>query len=78
MDEAVSTGIPQERFGFPKQDGPSLSYWLQGVRSDHLLDHRTTPELPLSADIVIIGSGVSTPSRPTKPPDSWLKAPSNR
>lgn len=50
---------PQERFGFPKQNGRSLSYWLQGVRSDPLLDHRTTSELPSAADIVIIGSGVS-------------------
>lgn len=45
--------------GFPKQTGQSLSYWLQGVRCDPLLDHRSTPELPASADIVIIGSGVS-------------------
>ncbi|RFU32978.1 hypothetical protein B7463_g3391, partial [Scytalidium lignicola] len=50
-------GISQECFGFPKQNGRSLSYWLQGVRCDPLLDHRSTPELPLSADIVIIGSG---------------------
>lgn len=45
--------------GFPKQSGQSLSYWLQGVRCDPLLDHRSSPELPGSADIVIIGSGVS-------------------
>lgn len=45
--------------GFPKQTGQSLSYWLQGVRCDPLLDHRSTPDLPASADIVIIGSGVS-------------------
>ncbi|KAJ6535049.1 DAO-domain-containing protein [Mycena capillaripes] len=35
----------------------SLSYWLQSVRSNPLLDHRTTPELPKSGDVVIIGSG---------------------
>lgn len=45
--------------GFPKQTGQSLSYWLQGVRCDPLLDHRSTPEVPPSADIVVIGSGVS-------------------
>lgn len=44
--------------GFPKATGQSLSYWLQGVRADPLLDHRTTPNLPSSADVVVIGSGV--------------------
>ncbi|KAK7397807.1 hypothetical protein QQX98_012822 [Neonectria punicea] len=45
--------------GFPKQDNHSPSYWLQSVQGDPLLDHLTTPELPLSADIVIIGSGMT-------------------
>jgi glycine/D-amino acid oxidase-like deaminating enzyme len=45
--------------GFPKQDGQSLSYWLQQVRCDPLLDHRTTTDLPSDADTVIIGSGIS-------------------
>ncbi|KAK0483682.1 DAO-domain-containing protein [Armillaria novae-zelandiae] len=45
--------------GFPKQEGQSLSYWLQGVRSNPLLDHRTTDELPEEADVVIIGSGAT-------------------
>lgn len=53
--------------GFPKQTGQSLSYWLQGVRCDPLLDHRSTPDLPASADIVVIGSGVSC-SMPFAPP----------
>ncbi|KAK0503316.1 DAO-domain-containing protein [Armillaria luteobubalina] len=44
---------------FPKQDGQSLSYWLQGVRSNPLLDHRTTDKLPEEADVVIIGSGAT-------------------
>lgn len=48
-----------ERYGFPKLDGYSLSHWLQGVQGDELLGHRSTPEIPQSADIVIIGSGVS-------------------
>ena len=47
------------RFGFPKRDNYSISYWLQSVQGDPLLDHRTTPELPPSSDIVVIGSGVS-------------------
>ncbi|KAF2489229.1 DAO-domain-containing protein [Lophium mytilinum] len=54
-----STTTPPERFGFPKQGSRSLSYWLQSVQGDPLLNHRTTPELPKSADIVVIGSGLS-------------------
>lgn len=45
-------------FGFPKSVDYSISHWLQSVQDDPLLQHRTTPELPRSADIVIIGSGV--------------------
>ncbi|KAF2108120.1 FAD dependent oxidoreductase [Lophiotrema nucula] len=41
------------------QGGQSLSYWLQQVRCDPLLDHRTTPDLPKEADTVIIGSGIT-------------------
>ncbi|KAI3281275.1 hypothetical protein DTO002I6_9889 [Penicillium roqueforti] len=48
-----------ENFGFPKRTNYSISHWLQSVQGDPLLDHRTTPELPASADIVIIGSGMS-------------------
>ncbi|RDW67337.1 NAD(P)/FAD-dependent oxidoreductase [Aspergillus mulundensis] len=47
------------RFGFPKEGQYSISYWLQGVQNNPLLTHRTTPELPSSADIVIIGSGMT-------------------
>ncbi|OJJ60517.1 hypothetical protein ASPSYDRAFT_197969 [Aspergillus sydowii CBS 593.65] len=47
------------RYGFPKEGPYSLSYWLQGVQGYPLLNHRTTTELPSSADIVIIGSGLS-------------------
>lgn len=57
-DEAASAHAITDYFGFPKQDGSSQSYWLQSVQGDPLLDHRTTSELPSSADIVIIGSGV--------------------
>ncbi len=48
------------RTGPPKAEGMCLSYWLQGVRNHYLLDHRTTEALPETADVVIIGSGVST------------------
>ncbi|KAJ7454573.1 DAO-domain-containing protein [Mycena galericulata] len=44
---------------FPIPRGMSLSHWLQGVRASPLLDHRTTEDLPTSADVVIIGSGMS-------------------
>ncbi|KAI4950480.1 hypothetical protein J4E91_004363 [Alternaria rosae] len=43
----------------PKQGGQSLSYWLQQVRCDPLLNHRTTEELPQEADTVIVGSGIT-------------------
>ncbi|KAJ7056805.1 DAO-domain-containing protein [Mycena amicta] len=44
---------------FPIPKGMSLSLWLQGVRSNPLIDHRTTEDLPASADVVIIGSGLT-------------------
>jgi hypothetical protein len=50
-------GLPDS--GFPKRVNYSVSHWLQSVQGDPLLDHRTTPRLPPSADVVIIGSGVS-------------------
>ncbi|KAH7389681.1 FAD dependent oxidoreductase-domain-containing protein [Phaeosphaeria sp. MPI-PUGE-AT-0046c] len=61
VDDYASTPRPSESAtsGFPKQTGQSLSYWLQQVRCDPLLDHRTTPDLPDDADTVIIGSGLS-------------------
>ncbi|KAL3482219.1 FAD dependent oxidoreductase [Aspergillus californicus] len=59
VGEPVSPRVTQDRYGFPKQGKYSLSYWLQGVQNDPLLNHRTTLELPLSADIVIIGSGMT-------------------
>ncbi|KAH6639729.1 FAD dependent oxidoreductase-domain-containing protein [Boeremia exigua] len=57
--EYASSPISHARTGFPKQGGQSLSYWLQQVRSDPLLDHRTTGDLPDEADTVIIGSGLT-------------------
>lgn len=58
VDDYAVADIDGHWTGFPKPTGQSLSYWLQGVRCDPLLDHRTTPELPAFADTVIIGSGV--------------------
>lgn len=58
-DEYASTPLDGARTGFPKQGGQSLSYWLQQVRNDPLLDHRTTKDLPEEADTVIIGSGIT-------------------
>ncbi|KAJ4523235.1 hypothetical protein HRR78_000730 [Exophiala dermatitidis] len=44
---------------FPKRHGRSLSHWLAIVQGDPLLAHRTTDDLPSSADIVVIGSGMT-------------------
>ncbi|KAL1407892.1 hypothetical protein Q8F55_007328 [Vanrija albida] len=44
--------------GLPVAEGMSISHWLQTVRSDPLLDHRTTRDLPDSAEAVVIGSGI--------------------
>lgn len=59
VDETTTVPPKSERWGFPRPGGQSLSYWLQQVRCDELLDHRTTAELPETADTVVIGSGVS-------------------
>jgi glycine/D-amino acid oxidase-like deaminating enzyme len=59
VEEYASTPTKAGTTGFPKQDGQSLSYWLQQVRCDQLLDHRTTEILPDNVDTVVIGSGIS-------------------
>jgi hypothetical protein len=57
--EEYASAFPEDgKTGFPKQNGQSLSYWLQQVRCDPLLDHRSTQELPKETDTVVIGSGV--------------------
>jgi hypothetical protein len=76
VEEHTSNGTAQQHSGFPKLDGRSLSHWLQIAQGDPLLNHRTTPVLPPTADFVIIGSGVSILPQAIKPRDSWLKAPS--
>lgn len=58
-EEHASPPTDHQRTGFPKANGQSLSYWLQQVRSDPLLDHRSTENLPEQADTVIIGSGIT-------------------
>ncbi|KAK8866191.1 hypothetical protein IAR55_001342 [Kwoniella newhampshirensis] len=45
--------------GLPIPEGMCLSQWLLTVRSNPLLDHRTTEELPKEAEVVIIGSGIT-------------------
>ncbi|WRT64413.1 uncharacterized protein IL334_001345 [Kwoniella shivajii] len=45
--------------GRPLMEGMSLSLWLQTVRNNPLLNHRTTEDLPEEADVVVIGSGIS-------------------
>jgi glycine/D-amino acid oxidase-like deaminating enzyme len=59
VEEYASSPPKETRTGFPKQGGQSLSYWLQQVRCDPLLDYRTAETLPSEADTVIIGSGIS-------------------
>ncbi|KAK8024316.1 FAD dependent oxidoreductase [Apiospora rasikravindrae] len=63
VDEAIGGGtdtvVSSGQWGFPKAKGQSLSYWLQQVRCDELISHRTTAELPETADTVIIGSGIT-------------------
>jgi hypothetical protein len=59
VEECASQPSSYGRSGFPKQGGQSLSCWLQQVRCDPLLDHRTTEQLPKEADTVIIGSGMT-------------------
>ena len=44
--------------GFPHPK-PTLSFWLQGTRSNTLIGHRTTQTIPNAADVVIIGAGMS-------------------
>ncbi|KAI0164369.1 FAD dependent oxidoreductase [Hypoxylon sp. FL1284] len=39
-------------------DNPTKSYWLKEL-SEKLVGHRTTKELPRSADVVIVGSGIT-------------------
>ncbi|KAH8881112.1 DAO-domain-containing protein [Thozetella sp. PMI_491] len=59
VDDQATVDAKGHWTGYPKRSGQCLSYWLQGVRCNPLLDHRTTPELPRYADTVIIGSGIT-------------------
>ncbi|OCF45328.1 hypothetical protein I317_00851 [Kwoniella heveanensis CBS 569] len=45
--------------GRPLEEGMSYSLWLQTVRNNPLLNHRSTEDLPKQAEVVIIGSGIT-------------------
>ena len=60
-NSAAESSVSHTDTGLPRADGACLSYWLEGVRSDPLLDHRSG-DLPDRADVVIIGSGVGLSS----------------
>ncbi|WVW79257.1 hypothetical protein I302_101224 [Kwoniella bestiolae CBS 10118] len=51
--------LDDEVTGLPLESGMSLSHWLATVRSNPLLDYRSSETLPSEADVVIIGSGIS-------------------
>ena len=44
--------------GYPHPE-PCLSFWLQGTRGSSLLGLRTTETLPETAEVTIIGSGIT-------------------
>lgn len=52
MDERAQIPVTLPR------PNPTTSYW-QDPPDPFLANHRTTPDLPSSADIVIIGSGIT-------------------
>lgn len=51
MEKRVSIPVSLPR------DNPTISYWQDPP--DDIADLRSTPELPRTTDIVIIGSGIS-------------------
>lgn len=57
--QSGSTDKARPSTAYPLEHGMSVSLWLETVRNNPLLDQRTTPELPATAEVVIIGSGVS-------------------
>ncbi|KAJ6516668.1 DAO-domain-containing protein [Mycena vitilis] len=58
-ESATTSGGVEGGQAFPLPTGMSLSYWLQGVRASPFLDHRTTEALPKTAEVVIIGAGMT-------------------
>ena len=56
MSSSPLTSAPP-RAGLPVPN-PSSSFW-HSEPNEFLLGHRTTPELPATADIVIVGSGIT-------------------
>jgi hypothetical protein len=51
MDERARLPVSLPR------SGPTISYWQDPP--DRIADHRTTEHLPATADVVIIGSGIT-------------------
>nr|XP_018259110.1 uncharacterized protein I303_08654 [Kwoniella dejecticola CBS 10117]OBR81268.1 hypothetical protein I303_08654 [Kwoniella dejecticola CBS 10117] len=51
--------LDNDVLGLPIESGMSISHWLGTVRSNPLLDFRSSENLPSSVDVVIIGSGIS-------------------
>lgn len=49
--------MTQPPAGLPSRN-PSESYWLKDL-SPTLAGHRSTPDLPEEADVVIVGSGIT-------------------
>lgn len=49
--------VVEGQSGLPSQN-PTKSYWHKEP-SEKLLGHRTTEDLPQTADVVIIGSGIT-------------------
>ncbi|CAK7563124.1 MAG: hypothetical protein SEPTF4163_000983 [Sporothrix epigloea] len=57
-DAAVNVGRVQPVVAGLPSANPSASYWLQDP-SPLLLGHRTTPQLPETVDVVVVGSGIT-------------------
>ncbi|CAK7266103.1 hypothetical protein SEPCBS57363_001926 [Sporothrix epigloea] len=57
-EAAVNVGRVQPVVAGLPSANPSASYWLQEP-SPLLLGHRTTPQLPETVDVVVVGSGVT-------------------
>ncbi|KAK3898535.1 hypothetical protein C8A05DRAFT_37884, partial [Staphylotrichum tortipilum] len=55
LDEGTLTSPPA---GLPSRN-PTQPYWLAGGGSEVLRGHRGTEELPGTADVVVVGSGIT-------------------
>jgi hypothetical protein len=57
FSKMVTQTVNAGRAGLPSEN-PTASFWLSQP-SGFLLGHKTTPSLPSTADVIIIGSGIS-------------------